>query len=379
MRASCNFAPMTVLVVAADDRTGALETAGACADAGLGPVLVEVDGGAASIGAQGQRVVVVDLATRHVDPALAARRAVAVDRFASECRAHKIDSTLRGNWAHELVARLGAGEGRVLVVPAFPGAGRTCIDGAVHEFGVPIGAGAAGTDARASVRSSRPADHLHAAGAGRVDQVASADEVTEWLVHGRAPFAVCDAADDGDLDALGAAWASVDRTVLFAGTSASISAAAAHLDAGHAPTAQWPRPSHLPAPILVVCGSLHPTARAQIDALGTRCGPNLVVLASPLPTTTHVTHEEAAAAADALAARARQVIDDGHPGTLVLLGGDTAAAVLGDAPILVGGTIAPGMPWGRAADGRGPLVVTRAGGFGTSSSLVELLVEGTRG
>ena len=56
-----------------------------------------------------------------------------------------------------------------------------------------------------------------------------------------------------------------------------------------------------------------------------------------------------------------------------MVGGDTAAAVLGPEPLLVGGTLAPGTPWARPLDGAGPLVVTRAGSFGTRSSLAELV------
>jgi uncharacterized protein YgbK (DUF1537 family) len=68
---------------------------------------------------------------------------------------------------------------------------------------------------------------------------------------------------------------------------------------------------------------------------------------------------------------------------LVLVGGDTAAAVLGDAPRSVGGYAALGMPWSRAVEsrgtsgevrGEGPLVITKAGSFGTVESLVEVLV-----
>ena len=58
---------------------------------------------------------------------------------------------------------------------------------------------------------------------------------------------------------------------------------------------------------------------------------------------------------------------------LVVLGGDTAAAVLGDEPMVVGGTLAPGVPWSQRADGSGPLVITKAGGFGHRTTLVDLL------
>ena len=35
--------------------------------------------------------------------------------------------------------------------------------------------------------------------------------------------------------------------------------------------------------------------------------------------------------------------------------------------------VAPGIPWARRADGSGPLVVTKAGGFGNPETLVDLL------
>ena len=82
---------------------------------------------------------------------------------------------------------------------------------------------------------------------------------------------------------------------------------------------------------------------------------------------------EAQAVAEQLAATAADLAATAAVGTLVVLGGDTAAAVLGPAPLLVGGTLAAGTPWARRPDGTGPLVVTRAGSFGTRSSLAELV------
>jgi uncharacterized protein YgbK (DUF1537 family) len=43
--------------------------------------------------------------------------------------------------------------------------------------------------------------------------------------------------------------------------------------------------------------------------------------------------------------------------------------------MVVGGTLAPGVPWSRRTDGTGPLVVTKAGGFGHPMTLVDLLAE----
>ena len=74
-----------------------------------------------------------------------------------------------------------------------------------------------------------------------------------------------------------------------------------------------------------------------------------------------------------LGAAARDLLATRPFGVLVVLGGDTAAAVLGDEPMVVGGTLAPGVPWSQRADGSGPLVITKAGGFGHPTTLVDLL------
>jgi uncharacterized protein YgbK (DUF1537 family) len=213
--------------------------------------------------------------------------------------------------------------------------------------------------------SPRPADHLVAAGALAVVELADADELQTWL-SGGADFAVCDASSDADLAAIGAAWRG-SHAVRFGGTAGSVAAAVAA-------TAPCGRASPAPSgDVLVVCGSLHATARSQLDALGDPPAAGVTVLRSPLPdgpvvadlTAAQVAADLGAAARDLLAARAFDV--------LMIIGGDTAAAVLGAEPLVVGGTLAPGVPWSRRADGTGPLVVTKAGGFGHRGTLVDLL------
>ena len=56
----------------------------------------------------------------------------------------------------------------------------------------------------------------------------------------------------------------------------------------------------------------------------------------------------------------------------VVIGGDTAAMVLGAAPVRVLGSVAPGTAW--VVSPRYPIpVVTRAGGFGDERALADLL------
>lgn len=114
--------------VVAEDRTGAYEVAGLLA--GTDGVLVSVGGGAHDG--------VIDLGTR----ALPADEATALARQlpAQGWVGHKMDSTLRGNWAHEVRARRLATGRRLIVLPGWPDMGRTCVAGVVKLFDEPVGA-----------------------------------------------------------------------------------------------------------------------------------------------------------------------------------------------------------------------------------------------
>lgn len=355
----------------ADDRTGALEVAAALADRRAGaangvPVAVWPHFPDAEL-------CVVDLESRHLEPDEAALRATEVGHVGPT--AHKIDSTLRGNWAHELVARHAASARPVLLVPALPALGRTCVDGEVRVDGVPVGDGWHAVDVRAGVASSRPADHLRAAGALDVIERTRHDRVGEWMAapHG---CLVVDAETDEDVAEIVDIWSGSEE-VLLAGTSAVIAAVAGGV----------PRPldRRLPAPVLVVCGSAHPSARRQIavlaesgaalgdaacvaDALGTG---RHAVLASEEPDGS-VDAEQAERVATDLGRTARSLAESGAVGALVVLGGDTAAAVLGDATVHVAGSLAPGTAWVESPDVPVP-VVTRAGGFGGERALLDLI------
>jgi uncharacterized protein YgbK (DUF1537 family) len=420
-----------LLLVAADDRTGALETAGALADAGAGPVAVHawaIRTPATAMATVARFAAVVDLGTRHVDPPLAAELAVAVAGIAADRHAHKIDSTLRGNWPVELAARASptsraspwshdspssrtspasrsshsspsspsspaspsSRSGRpVLLVPALPALGRTCSGGVVRVEGVPVHETPSGSDVgRRSLDTSRPSDLLARAGATDVVELDGAPSLERWLRSPRG-VAVCDASTDDDVTAIAAAWALGPADVLLGGTAAVIGAAGARLLRGHGVDSA----SHPPAlrhPALVVCGSTHPAAAAQLDRLAAAgatlvaeatgdviarlCAGETVVLRPTPPTGAAgpVTRAAAHATAVHLAAQVATVVDAVDVGTLVVVGGDTAAAVLGARTVEVGGTFAAGMPWGRLVGG-GPLVVTRSGGFGDADDLVRLL------
>ena len=366
------------LLVTADDRTGAYETAAALADHGAGPVGVHVWPDAPDADAD-DSFAVVDLGSRHLPPSEAAERAAhlpAPGRYA-----HKIDSTLRGNWAEELVGRQRVTGQPVLLIPALPALGRTCVGGIVLDHGRPVHEGTAATDVRRRVVTSRPADTLRSADAGVVTELAGGTAVDDWLTD-PSGIAVVDAIDDATIAEAVERWSAV-AGVALAGTSAVVGAAAATLGAD-LPVAAFPT---IDGPILVICGSVHPSARRQIavaehhgipvthlaDEISARLlrSSSALVLATEIPVG-DVGAPIAVAAASGLARGAcdlRSLVD---LGAIVIIGGDTAAAVIGHHAVTVRGSVDAGTAWVEA-DAFDVPIVTRSGGFGSDHALVDLL------
>ena len=343
------------LLVTADDRTGALETGGACADLGFHVRLGAVPSG-------DDDCALVDVASRHLRPGEAGRRVASAHDRPAHFRCHKMDSGLRGNWAHEVAALLASGR-CIGVLASFPDAGRRCEDGIVFVDGVPVADTPLGRDPRSPLPSSRPADYLRRAGCDAA--MANGD------------LRVFDASDNETL----AAAALLCRTEgrMLVGTTGAIRAYAATLRDAVAPSTLA-----VPRPALILCGSLHPLSRRQIAALGAPAfapdedeaiirsllGGTDAVVATP-----QIAGPLEAVAADAmatgLAAKAWRWLDAGNGRLLVVLGGDTAAAVLGDRPLRVLGSVDTGVPLCETSDGR--CVVTKGGAIGQPDTLARLL------
>ena len=348
--------PDPYLLITADDRTGVLEAGGACAALGF-----EVRFGTTP--RDGDDCALLDIDSRHRAPGEAAARTVRAHRHAARFRCHKMDSGLRGNWPHEVAALLATGR-RIGVLASFPDAGRRCVGGTVLIHGVPVAETAYGRDPRNSVTSSRPEDYLIAAGCGPA--------------LGCRDLVVFDAGDNAELTRAAARCREEDR--LPVGSTGGIAAYAAGL---RPPEAVEPRT--LPRPSLVLCGSLHPVSRSQIAALADPSfGPNDhdaivnalksgadVVVATP-PATGVIEAAAAEAMAARLAANAWTWLAAGGGKSLVILGGDTAAAVLGDRTLLVLGNLDTGVPL-CVTEGDGTAVVTKGGGIGASDTLSKLL------
>ena len=358
--------PSATLLVTADDRTGALEAGGACAERGFDVRLVREP-------REREDCALVDVASRHTSPGEAARRVAAAHAHAARFRCHKMDSGLRGNWAHEVAALLTAGY-RVGVLPSFPGAGRRCDDGQVFIRDVPLLDTAFGRDPRSRLFSSRPADYLRAAGCA--DALRCGEVV------------VLNANDNAELAAAAAQCHAEGR--MLVGTTGGIDAYVATVRPDAQCSAAGLLP--LPRPALVVCGSLHPLSRGQVAALDCThatqhdgetavraLGAGVdVVLATPPET--HVEDAVAEAMAANLAAITRDILRRSATPTLMVLGGDTAAAVLGERELRVRGNVAVGVPaseyddadpaeWSRRLE----RIVTKGGGIGEADTLTRLL------
>ena len=250
----------------------------------------------------------------------------------------------------------------MLLIPALPVFGRTCVEGIVLEHGRPVHEGNAGADARRPVTSSRPRDLLQSAGCREVVELADSNAVGQWLSDPRG-FAIADADTDAVIAAIvGRWWQRSD--VLLAGTSAVIGLAAGRSGDGN------PCQGRATGPVLVVCGSLHPVARAQIADARSRGGAHVFVV-SPDHADTVADHDSVGMAKE-LALRASALLRSGGFGALVVIGGDTAAAIVDGADVTVHGSVAPGTAL-ATVDGIDVPVITRAGGFGARDALTELL------
>ncbi len=346
------------LLITADDRTGALETGGVCADLGFGVRLTNAPCGA-------DDCAVVDIDSRHCQPREAARRIALVHRREARFRGHKMDSGLRGNWAHEVAALLAPGR-RVAVLASYPDAGRRCDGGTVFIHDVPVADSPFGHDPRNRLLSSRPVDYLRAAGCAPA--LANGDLV------------VLDANDNHELHAAARRCRAEGR--LLVGATGGVGAYAATVRGASTRAGRLPP---LPRPALIICGSLHPLSRAQIAALD--ClkvmpdggGEALAALArgadvvlTTATTSAAITDAAARAMAASLAALARDWLGETGAPTLVILGGDTAATVLGHRPMRVLGSVDTGVPLSTTEDGA-LTIVTKGGGIGAPDTLVKLL------
>ncbi|MGM0675041.1 MAG: four-carbon acid sugar kinase family protein [Spirochaetota bacterium] len=379
-------------------------------------------------------VTVVDLATRHLSPALAGERVRTVVREAREDSAQegageprfykKTDSTLRGNIGSELEALLHEAEADVVCfVPAHPALGRTTVNGDQMVDGHPIHSTDFFRDVRNPVESSSVVEIISQQ-ASVPTQLVSIDQV-----HAGAPLAarprriaICDAESVADLRAI-RDWLKTQKVRYQAAGCGGFASqlpdvwelpsygagpgagAAERGSAGPCPAG--PRPGHPPhtfeAPaepaagaattesselgdavargMLVVCGSRHARSREQVSAASsaeafTSLGPEndgfAIISSSPEDS------GDPDSVARNLAHEVFERMRRSPPAVLGVFGGDTAAAVLDALEVRV---IRPLFEFeagvvGSAIESRPlpetRLLITKAGGFGSPELLIRV-------
>jgi uncharacterized protein YgbK (DUF1537 family) len=259
-----------------------------------------------------------------------------------------MDAGLRGNWAYEIQVLLDAGY-PVAVVCSFPDAGRRCKDGVVYIHDLPVLDSVFGEDPLNAPVSSRPAEVLEHCGVK--------GDVVVW-----------DA--DNNVQMHAAIRRARQENRVLVGASGVLGAFAQ----GFFPASQARR-IRMPKPLCVLCGSLTALSRDQIERLGVplqypgepidlSC--DTTVIATPLPSG-EITLKDAQRTAARASVAVRELWAD--IGTLIVVGGDTTAALVGDDTLDVMGTVAPGIP---ASMYQGVCLVTKGGGIGQPDTIREL-------
>ena len=333
------------MLFSADDRTGALEIGGlaACVDREV-PV---------GLRAEDPLCCVRDIASRHLTTEAAQSRMEDLLSIPAEVRSHKMDAGLRGNWAHEVDVLLRAGF-KVAIVCSFPDAGRRCLDGVVYIHDKPVLESVFAEDPRTRPVSSRPAEVLEQAGVS--------GDVVVW-----------DANDNAQMSQA-VARARSEKRILVGASGALGELAVQILGKGAAPELT------VGTPCLVLCGSLNPRSREQLALLtpapqfpedAALSSDGVTVVASPEladGAQGEISAHAAAAMSQKLAECAQRLWSE--ISGLVIVGGDTVAAVIGEETMYVRGNLLPGIPLSKV---KGIDVVTKGGGIGAPDTLLELV------
>ncbi|OHE80154.1 MAG: hypothetical protein A3G75_05660 [Verrucomicrobia bacterium RIFCSPLOWO2_12_FULL_64_8] len=389
------------ITIIADDLTGALDVAGPFASRGH-PTFAVVNAGDGPFGGLSAAAVLsINSASRHLRAVDAARRVRDIVGHLGARRGgiciKKIDSTLRGNVAAESLAAAQAfGRANLVVAPAFPAQGRAVRRGMVHVNGVPLSETGFARDAL-SPPPCEPLDRVFAA---------AAPDARVMIVPPAGPFHLARAVDgtrifvvnnetDMDLTMTVRMLATQLCDCLLVGSAGVSSAVARELPEGRAP--DRPRAT---GQIIVAVGSRAELADRQVAALDAQQG--VVTVAAPngewpdasflqLSAGTVVLRatadlggrvRDAGEVAAALARGVARMLTARPVEALVATGGDTAMAILdqlGQRVLQVMGELMPGIPFGKLDVGdRTVWLVTKAGGFGTPTTLGDI-IRGLRG
>lgn len=338
-----------IAVLIADDLTGSLDSIAPFASLGMNCVTAVSLDAASSALAHAPDVLSVNLGTRELLPEEARKRAAAVTCALKDATGpetvwiKKIDSRLKGSIAAEISGLFDVLPlERVLLCPAIPELGRIVLNGCLR-------------------------------GAGIAQDLRVADSVVL-----EQPCIFPDATNETDLARL---TSLIQPGTLVAAARGLCAALARRLCPGPPPS-----PAHLRhGPIGFAVGSRDPVTLAQVALLGGEVGLRIILApdGEVVPIADHGSFviqatEGEGADGNVVSARLAAGVVRHVSGlkTLVLSGGETAAAVLdavGIRLVRVKGEVLPGLPLCHAVGLPGfPDLVTKSGGFGPPDTLLRL-------
>lgn len=328
----------------------------------------------------------------------------------------KIDSTLRGNLGAELSALLSRGVKGFFIAPALPASGRTTLDGIHYVNGHRLTEDELSKDPFAPVQHDRILSQI----AVQSDDSAShvmlqqlrgqdAESLLYAICDLHSPLVAFDAQTDQDMERI-ARLCALDEAMVPCGSAGLIAALSRPIA----------KPSMLSAgdgrPMLILCGSPARVSKGQLDVAAGQHSKLLLLRADPasmdpaeretlvqqvlagLRAGRHVALDVAADGKEAFSQgidaqtlerhrlavqgllndAASLAMADALAGAMMIIGGDSAAGILGTlhtTHLELLGTAQPLMPFARCVDGlaRGSMLITKAGGFGEPEAISRIL------
>lgn len=391
-----SVANLSGLLIIADDLSGAADCAAGFAQRLSTEILLDEGTSTASI-------VAVDVDSRRLDAQAAALANSAVlqqGQYADKALYKKIDSTLRGNVASEIVA-LQASRGLAIVAPAYPAMGRTTRDSVQLLDGVTVALSDVWRNEHltgtGNLLESLSAEGLRCA-AIDLDTLRDESALTSALHHAlrnKVQALICDAQTDSDLQHLARATAPLYCQLFWVGSAGL----ANHLPEALGLPAATAIKVQGRAPVLTVVGSMSRHSQLQADTLARHSGCFCLQLDANtlLDPDNHEQREQLitllylrlAKGDDCLLTLSQQERDPSLAvqlsnaladwlkpaiavaGSLIATGGETARAILtaaGISRLEVQGELAPGVVLSRTETGLN--VVTKAGAFGQPDTLL---------
>ncbi len=351
--------------ILADDLTGALDCA-VCFTGDVGPIPVRWDirlpeAGSFALSSETRELARAEAADR------AARLARRLPVGSGGVVFKKVDSLLRGHEAAEIAAVMDAGGfAHAVFAPAFPQRGRITREGRQYVK----------TDAGLQIVEADVGAELRALGLTTSADPADLANPGVWIA---------DAESDADLHEIVRRGLALGTPLLWCGT-AGLASALASAPPRDAMTAR--------GRILVVSGSDHPVANAQVAALTRACPDAALSLAPDAPAAQVGRLLEkrgiAIVAADMpprTRAAARAAIGDAlarllpaltAPDVLIVMGGETlrqSCDALGAEALIVEAEVEPGIPQAKLQGGawHGTRIISKSGAFGDADTLLRML------